>query len=69
MRKYSNVKGRFIEFDIEVKDVAKELGISKTSLYAKLNGKVDWRLDECQGIVNMLNERANGAFTLDSLFG
>ena len=54
------VRRRLLEDALETQnkgliDLARELGISKSSLYQRLNGRVLFRIDELQKIKDYLN--------------
>lgn len=52
---YSKLKGRMREKDITQEDLAKAVGIGKTTLNLKMCNNVEFRQDEILGIVQTLD--------------
>lgn len=49
-------------------ELAKCIGIARTSLYCKLRGEIDFRLKEMLVIQEVLNERLDMKLTIEELF-
>lgn len=69
INKFKNVRKAMVEADMNVKQVATEIGISKQAFYNKLNGKTKFSLGDMLSIRDTLNNHSNEKFTLEYLFG
>jgi len=67
LRKYGNIRAELARDGLHLEDLARELGISTTTLSYKLNGKKRWWLHEAKQIVDFLNSRGRN-YTIDELF-
>lgn len=54
MIKMNILKAKMIEKGVKAEDLAKSLGVQKTSFYRKLNGQVKFSLSEAQKISEIL---------------
>lgn len=55
MIKANILKAKMIEKGIKADDLAKKLGIKKTSFYRRLNGHTQFGLDEVQKVCDILD--------------
>ena len=69
INKFKNVRKAMVEAEMNVKQVATEIGISKQAFYKKLNGKTKFSLSDMLSIRDTLNNHSNEKFTLEYLFG
>lgn len=51
----NKLKAKFVEKEMSVKDVCVFLGLSKTSLLSKMNGRTQFKLNELRKIVDELD--------------
>jgi len=65
--RFPNVKAEMARNGVTIEELAKEMGISPTTLSNKLNGHYDLWLNECHQIRAYINENG-GEFMLDDLF-
>jgi DNA-binding XRE family transcriptional regulator len=61
------LRGFMAKHGLDVADLAKVMGISRTSASNKLNEHVDFSLVEARKVVDFFNERGE-KLTVDSLF-
>ena len=69
INKFKNIRKAMVDADMNVKQVATEIGISSQAFYQKLNGKTKFSLRDMLSIRDTLNNHSNEKFTLEYLFG
>ena len=62
---FPKLKGRMREYGISQKEMARKLGISEASLNYKINGKVDFKVNEAKIICKILEIENADAFFFD----
>ena len=61
------LRGEMAKYGLTVADMAKVVGISRNSMSAKIDGKIDFRLTEAKRILAYFNSRGE-RHTVESLF-
>lgn len=65
--KINKLKGKITENQLNYEQVAKELGLTITTINKKMNGKTDFKLVEAEKLSNLLH--LTDAEKLDIFFG
>lgn len=66
--KFINLFMEMTRAGIEWKDLEEVIGKTRTTIYMKKSGKVDWTLQEMLDIQEYLNMQTGKTFSLDYLF-
>lgn len=66
--KFKNISAEMGRANISVNDLATTIGMTKQSLYNKLNGSSQFLYKDIRAIQQILQELNNGSYTLDYLF-
>ena len=53
---YKNLKAEMIKQDISIKDIANLLNIKVDTARLKVNGKIPFRMPECQAVADLFSE-------------
>ena len=61
------LRGEMAKYGLTVADMAKVVGISRNSMSAKIEGKIDFRLTEAKRILTYFNSKGE-SHTVESLF-
>lgn len=65
----NRLRGILTEYGITYSEIAGIIGLNVASVSTRMNGKVPFRIEECQRIVTYLNEKYQANVTIESVFG
>ena len=65
---FNNLRSYIVRANLTNSEFAKCIGMSRTSLYSKLIGDVEFKMSEMLASKKVLNERLNMELTIDELF-
>lgn len=65
---YPNLNAELVRNGLTVEMLADYMGMSKTNVYNKINGRTVFNLKDMQTIQEFFKAKGGGAFTLDYLF-
>lgn len=65
---YPNLNAELVRNGLTVEMLADFMGMSKTNVYNKINGRTVFNLKDMQTIQEFFKAKGGGAFTLDYLF-
>lgn len=65
---FPNLNAELARNGLNVEMLANYMGMSKTNVYNKLNGRTRFNIKDMQAIQEFFKAEAGGAFTLDYLF-
>lgn len=65
---YPNLNAELVRNGLTVEMLADYMGMSKTNVYNKINGRTVFNLKDMQTIQEFFKVKGGGAFTLDYLF-
>ena len=66
--KFKNISIEMVRANISISELAEKMGITKQSLYQKLNGSANILYKDIRAIQQILQELNNDKYTLDYLF-
>ena len=66
--KFKNISIEMVRANISISELAEKMGITKQSLYQKLNGSANILYKDIRAIQQILQELNNNKYTLDYLF-
>lgn len=66
--KYLNLEAELSRAGINKSALARSIGISSSSMYAKIRGERDFKITEIDNIISMLSELTDQELTVDYLF-
>lgn len=66
--KYLNLKKELLRYGITQSELAKILNTGIPNLSCKFHGKAEWKLDEINKVLDLLNNQYNANVTYEYLF-
>ena len=53
--RYQKLRARMLEFGVDRKTIANELGVALNTIDCRFSGRNQWRIDECYKVLDLLD--------------